>query len=392
MSLSLQRFTNGDTNYVAKHNANAAALEGELTALRSLLGASFGGAVSIGAALQALLGSTIAVIGAESYRATGSGSTLTVASGWCWRPSLGLVLSNAAPVTLSFSGQPAGTYYLQADSNGTPTRSTSASEALYQIVWSGSAFTTITRLAKVVWGAADQIAAQASAALGQTFDSLDARLEAGDTGAAAGTLARAAQTGRTVKSVAGGANVTLTASEANAAVIVLTEAVTAAIQVLVPLSGPRVWLIENATTGGREITFKSAGGAGVKLSPGTSFVYHDGVNVLTVGARPYRPAVLALAYAPTLVADFARADTVRVTLGGSPTLTLTGAADGQRCVLELTQDAVGGRVVSVGTEVRLGAEIGAIDLSSTPGLTDRLGFIYSAASATFDLVAIAKGF
>ena len=50
MSLSLQRFTNGDTNYVAKHNANAAALEGELTALRSLLGASFGGAVSIGAA------------------------------------------------------------------------------------------------------------------------------------------------------------------------------------------------------------------------------------------------------------------------------------------------------------------------------------------------------
>ena len=93
-----------------------------------------------------------------------------------------------------------------------------------------------------------------------------------------------------------------------------------------------------------------------------------------------------------LIADFARADTVRVTLGGSPTLTLTGAADGQRCVLELTQDAVGSRVVSFGPEVRLGAEFGAIDLSSAPGKTDRLGFIYSAASATFDLVAIAKGF
>ena len=392
MSLSLQRFTNGDTNYVAKHNANAESLEAELTALRSLLGASFGGAVSIGAALQALLGSTVAVIGADSYRVTGSGATLTVASGWCWRPSLGLVLSSAAPVTLSFSGQPAGTYYLQADSNGTPTRSTSATEALYQLVWSGSTFTAITRLAKVIWGAADQIAAQASAALGQTFDSLDARLEAGETGAVAGALARAAQTGRTVKSVAGGANVTLTAKEANAAVIVLTGAVTAAIQVTVPLSGPRVWLIENATTGSREITLKATGGSGVKLPPGATFVYHDGVNVLAVGARPYRPAVLALAYALTVVADFARADTVRVVLGGSTTITLSGAADGQRCVLELTQDAVGGRVVSFGPEVRLGADIGAIDLSSTPGRTDRLGFIYSAASATFDLVAIAKGF
>ena len=392
MSLSLQRFTNGDTNYVAKHNANAAALEAELTALRSLLGASFGGAVSIGAALQALLGSTVAVIGADSYRVTGSGTVLTVASGWCWRPSLGLVLSSAAPVTLSFSGQPAGTYYLQADSNGTPTRSTSATEALYQLVWNGSAFTTITRLAKVVWGAADQIAAQASAALGQSFESLDARLEAGESGAAAGALARAAQTGRTVKSVAGGANVTLTAAEANAAMIVLTGAVTAAIQVTVPLSGPRVWLIENAATGGREITLKAAGGTGIKLPPGATFVYHDGTKVLTVGARPYRPAVLALAYASTLTADFARADTVRVTLGGSPTITLTGAADGQRCVLELTQDAVGGRVVSFGSEIRLGADISAIDLSNAPGLTDRLGLIYSAASAAFDLVAIAKGF
>ncbi len=392
MSLSLQRFTNGDTNYVAKHNANADSLETELASLRSLLGASFGGAVSIGAALQALLGSAVAVIGADSYRVTGSGSTLTVAAGWCWRPSLGLVLANAASVTLSFSGQPAGTYYLQADSNGTPTRSTSATEALYKIVWSGSAFTAITRLAKVIWGAADQLAAQASAALGQTFDSLDARLEAGETGAVAGALARAAQTGCTVKSVAGGANVTLTAGETNAAVIVLTGAVTAAIQVTVPLSGQRVWLIENATTGGREITLKGTGGAGVKLPPGATFVYHDGINVLAVGARPYRPAVLALAYVSTLVADFSRADTVRVTLGGSPTITLTGAADGQRCVLELTQDAVGGRVVSFGPEVRLGAEIAAIDLSSTPGLTDRLGFIYSAASATFDLVAIAKGF
>ena len=392
MSLSLQRFTNGDTNYVAKHNANAAALEGELTALRSLLGASFGGAVSIGAALQALLGSSAAVIGADSYRATGSGSTLSVAAGWCWRPSLGLVLANAAPVTLSFSGQPAGTYYLQADSNGTPTRSTSASEALYQLAWSGSAFTAITRLAHVVWGAADQMAAQASEALGQAFVSLDARLEAGEGRSVAGALARTAQTGRTVKSVAGGANVTLTAAETNAAVITLTGTVTAVIQVIVPLSGPRVWLIENATSGGREITLKGTGGAGVKLPPGATFLYHDGVNVLAVGARPYRPAVLALAYASILVADFARADTVRITLGGSPAITLTGAADGQRCVLELTQDAVGSRVVSFGPEVRLGAEFGAIDLSSAPGLTDRIGFIYSAASGTFDLVAIAKGF
>lgn len=112
MSLVLQRFASGDTTYVAKHNGNAEAIEREVNSLRSALSSSLGGAVSLGAAFEALFGSAAAVIGASSYRCTGSGSTLTVAGGFAWIPGASLVVSRAAASTLSFAGLAAGTYYV----------------------------------------------------------------------------------------------------------------------------------------------------------------------------------------------------------------------------------------------------------------------------------------
>lgn len=391
MSISLQRFNSGDTNYVAKHNSNADVLEAAVKGLESQVAGAFGGAISIGEALRALFGASAALIGAASYQPSASGSSLAVTAGFAWLASQSIVVRSVSTKSVSFSGAGAATYYLTADATGNPIRSTNITDALYSVVWTGASFGTITRLAPVVWGAADQVAAQASAALGASYDRLDERLEAGEAKAVAGDSARAAQTGKLTKSVAGGADVTLTATESNFGVIEFTGSLTADITVTLASSQVRTWLLINSTSGGRVLTAK-VGGAGIKLPAGSSFAYHSGSALLSAGLRPYRPAAVTLAYTPSLVADFAAADVVRVTLAGNAAITLAGAADGQKCVLEVTQDASGGWTLSFGSEIRLGTDLTVLTLSTTPGKTDRIGFIFDAASGTYDAVAIMRGF
>lgn len=295
MALLLSRFANGDTNYVAKHNSNAEALEIEANSLRSALATSLGATISLGAAFSALFGTSPAVIGANSYKCTGSGSTLTVQAGYAWLPGAATVVSRTTSSALAFAGLDAGTYYVSADITGAPISTGSTSDALYSVVWSGTEFGTITRLAKILWGAADQIAAQSSAALGASYESLDARLEAGEAAASA-------------------------------------------------------------------------------------------------GAKPYIPEVKSVTYGAAITADFVDADVIRITLAGDPTITLAGAADGQKCVLELTQDATGGRAVTWSANVRYGTDLPSITLSTAGGALDRIGLIYNAAAAKFDVIALSRGF
>lgn len=293
--MDLNRFSNGDTNYVTKHNANADALEAETASIRSSLAASMGAAVSIGAAFPALFGTSPAVVGANSYKCTGSGTILTVQAGYAWLPAAAMVVSRLTSATLDFSGLAAATYYVSADATGTPVRNTSATDALYSVVWTGAAFGAITRTAKIVWGAADQDAAQSNAAMGATYESLDAALEA---------IAAAAQG----------------------------------------------------------------------------------------GAKPYIPEVKDVAYGAAITADFSDADIIRITLAGNPTITLAGGSDGQKCVLELKQDATGSRTVTWSANVRYGTDLPSITLSTAGGALDRVGLIYNAAAAKYDVVALSRGF
>ena len=198
MALALQRFANGDTNYIAKHNANADSLEAAINGLQTQLATSFGTSISIGDALQSIFGSSLALIGSASYTATTSGSTLTISPGYLWRPESGMV-QNSAGGALNFSGVAAGTYYVVPDANGAATRSTTASGATHTVVWSGSSFTSVTRTAAVFLNASDDSLALTSTALGATYANLDVRLEAGEIIAAATelevTAARTSTTG-----------------------------------------------------------------------------------------------------------------------------------------------------------------------------------------------------
>lgn len=82
------------------------------------------------------------------------------------------------------------------------------------------------------------------------------------------------------KSVAGGAAVTLTAAEGRNSIILLTGALTANINVIVPTVG-RSWVIANNTTGAFTVTVKTATGSGVVVPQATAAqLYCNGTNVL----------------------------------------------------------------------------------------------------------------
>jgi len=86
------------------------------------------------------------------------------------------------------------------------------------------------------------------------------------------------------KSVAGGADVTLSAAEANNGIIILAGALTANINVIVPALGMQ-WRIVNGTTGAYSLKVKTSAGTGVFLKQGTSDVlFCAGSNVVSATA------------------------------------------------------------------------------------------------------------
>lgn len=100
-----------------------------------------------------------------------------------------------------------------------------------------------------------------------------------------GTLLEQAIAGYTSVNVGGGVDVTLTASngvadQARNAVIKLTGALTANINLIVPTAA-KSWIFDNQTSGAFSVTAKTAAGTGVALLQGAkSQVYCDGANVL----------------------------------------------------------------------------------------------------------------
>jgi hypothetical protein len=285
MPTTLQRFANGDTNYIAKHNSNAGVLEATLNALDAIIsGVTGAGALTIASAYEALFGTTVALIGSTSYTQSTASTNLTITSGYCWKQSVLQIVKSVSSTVLPFSGVAAGTYYIEIDASGAPTRVSSSTEPVYTVVWSGSSFTSVTRNAPIVWAAADWIAAQTSAALAASYDSLDARLEAGEAKAVLGDLARTYQSAALSKSVAGGTDVALSDAEANHQIITLTGALTANINVtIVHATSPKTWIVNNQTSGAFTLTFKGTTGTGVVLPQGSaSIVCSNATNVLPV--------------------------------------------------------------------------------------------------------------
>lgn len=98
------------------------------------------------------------------------------------------------------------------------------------------------------------------------------------------------------KDVAGGVNVTLTATEAGNGVLVFTGTLTANISVIVPATS-KSWIVANRTTGAFTLTLKTAAGTGILVTQGRSAeLWCDATNVLQ-STNDFRDA--ALTGAPT---------------------------------------------------------------------------------------------
>ncbi len=178
MSITLSTYNNGDVNYVAKLNSDNSVLAVAINALQAALATS---GVSSGPFLNALFGLSTAFVGAASYAQSTASTTMTLQGGYSWRPDLGLIVNKFGTTALNFAAQTAGTYYIVVDASGTPSIQTSPASALWSVVWTGSAFGAIARTAPIVWNFQDWEDAQSSTALGASYASLDARLEAGET-------------------------------------------------------------------------------------------------------------------------------------------------------------------------------------------------------------------
>lgn len=100
----------------------------------------------------------------------------------------------------------------------------------------------------------------------------------------------------TTVSVAGGSNVTLTATQARTGQLVLTGAITANINVIVPTT-PRMYVVTNNTTGAFTVTVKTAAGTGVAVAQTASVILvSNGTNVVGLtSATPTLPYELTVA-------------------------------------------------------------------------------------------------
>ena len=83
----------------------------------------------------------------------------------------------------------------------------------------------------------------------------------------------------------------------------------------------------------------------------------------------------------------------RVTLGGNRTLSNpSNAADGQRLVYQVKQDATGGRTLTFGNKFKFGEDIPNITLSTGPGQVDFIGVLCDTVNDAFYVVSFNKGF
>jgi hypothetical protein len=111
--------------------------------------------------------------------------------------------------------------------------------------------------------------------------------------------------------------------------------------------------------------------------------YNALVDAISSGA-------VSITDAATITLDAAQlyaGDLAAVTLGGNRTLTIINAVDGQNIVLRITQDATGGRTLTV-TNGRATTSVPALSLAATAGAITYISLRYEATPNKFAYVGL----
>lgn len=115
--------------------------------------------------------------------------------------------------------------------------------------------------------------------------------------------------------------------------------------------------------------------------------------VTTVEQGALAPAVVTLTDAQTITVDASLGNDFRVTLGSSRTMgNPVNSSDGQQIIFQVTQGSAGAAGITWSTGYEFSAALPQPALSASPGETDLLGFVYSAAKGKWLLAAFVNGF
>lgn len=117
---------------------------------------------------------------------------------------------------------------------------------------------------------------------------------------------------------------------------------------------------------------------------------------LTAAANPANVAtmhtIVPVAYAPVMTLDCSLGDTFDITLTGNGQINFINGSDGQRIIVRVKQDAVGGRVITLGSMVAMSVDIPTVTLSVSANKLDLLGLVYRGSVDQYQITSYTRGF
>jgi len=118
-----------------------------------------------------------------------------------------------------------------------------------------------------------------------------------------------------------------------------------------------------------------------------------GASIVGAINKIAKTPAIALTDEATIATDVATGNTFAVTLGASRTLgNPTNSTGGQRVVWRIRQDGTGSRILSLGSDFRLGTDISSVVLSTDLDKTDYLEAIYQEDDAKWDVIRFVRGY
>ncbi|MGH3410872.1 MAG: hypothetical protein ACRDRJ_51515, partial [Streptosporangiaceae bacterium] len=113
----------------------------------------------------------------------------------------------------------------------------------------------------------------------------------------------------------------------------------------------------------------------------------------TVESGGVAPAVVSLTDAGTIAVDASLGNDFRVTIGGSRTMgNPANPTDGQKIVFQVTQGSAGSAAITWGSAYQFSTGLPQPTLSTTPGTTDLLAFVYNSGAGKWLMAASVIGF
>lgn len=173
MTITLNSYAAGDTNYVAKLNSDMAQIAQAVNAQQGQITAVQGGTGTGGGVDQIYKDSGI--IGVSSFQYTLNSDTgLSFASGAVWHLATGQIAKNTSNTLLQFAGQSATSYHIYVDTAGNMLFSTaSADTTIYEVDFGAPSFTSLTRVVQYLFDGGDYASVLSSNEFGSVVNLAD---------------------------------------------------------------------------------------------------------------------------------------------------------------------------------------------------------------------------